>query len=114
MAGTSNTSLVLTPQGRLRLQPEGDGFAIAPDLADRLTQAFARGSGDGLLQLGAGEVGTALPAVLAYWREFAAGYVTAVCALPDAGERGADLRIPSPSEAECAPMALAAPPMTGA
>lgn len=41
--------------------------------------AFARGAGHGLLQLGASEVGTTLPAVFSYWREFAARYVTALC-----------------------------------
>ena len=54
--------------------------------AGRLEQAFVRGSGHGLLYLGADEVGTALPPVLSYWREFGARYVTALCALPGLGE----------------------------
>ncbi len=37
--------------------------------------SFARGAGHGLLQLGAGEAGTALPPVFGYWREFGARFV---------------------------------------
>ena len=48
----------------------------------RLEKAFARGSGHGLLQLGAGEVEAILPPVFAYWRELGARYVTALCAVP--------------------------------
>jgi hypothetical protein len=48
-----------------------------PALAQRLRNAFDRGTGHGLLQLGADEVGTALPPVFSYWREFSASYVTA-------------------------------------
>ena len=76
---------ILTPHGRLLLAPVDDAPALAPDLSRRLQQAFARGHGHGLLQLGAGEVGTALSPVLGYWREFGARYVTAVCTLPDVG-----------------------------
>ena len=108
------TTLALTPHGRLLLLHAEDGFALDAALADRLEAAFERGAGPGLLQLGAGEVGTALPAVLAYWRELAARYVTSVCALPDVGQGGADLRVPAPAAADLASLALAAPPMPGA
>lgn len=54
----------------------------------RLDQAFAQGSGHGLLRLGAGEVGEALPPVFAWWREFAARYVASVC-LQSSGADGA-------------------------
>ncbi len=63
---------ILTPHGRLLLARVDDAPALAPDLSRTLQQAFARGHGHGLLQLGAGEVGTALPPVLCYWREFGA------------------------------------------
>ena len=115
--GPAATALAprLSRNGRLLLAPTEDAPALAPDLASRLEAAFARGSGHGLLQLGAGEVGTALPPVLAYWREFAARYVTAVCTLPDvgdarrAGARPGRLRTKSSSRSPSA-----APPMTGA
>ena len=105
---------ILTPHGRLLLAPVDDAPALAPDLSRRLQQAFARGHGHGLLQLGAGEVGTALSPVLGYWREFGARYVTAVCTLPDVGDRGAPAHIPGLPHEEIESLALAAPPMTGA
>ena len=66
---TSRLVPLLTPHGRLRLVPADDAPALAPELRRRLDEAFDRGAGHGLLQLGAGEVGTVLPAVLGYWRE---------------------------------------------
>ena len=54
----------LSPHGRLSLQEadEAAGLtsALAPELASRLTRAFARGSGHGLLTLGVDEIGTCL------------------------------------------------------
>jgi non-specific serine/threonine protein kinase len=105
---------VLTPHGHLALIEDRDAPALEPELAQRLQNAFARGSGHGLLQLGANEAGVALPAVFSYWREFGAHYVTALCTLPEDGAEATKTRIPSPPEAELAWMALAAPPMTGA
>jgi hypothetical protein len=52
---------VLTPHGHLILSEDRDASALEPELARRLQNAFARGSGHGLLQLGASEVGVALP-----------------------------------------------------
>jgi non-specific serine/threonine protein kinase len=107
-------SPVLTPRGRLILSEADEGPVLDPELAGRLRSAFARGPGHGLLQLGADEVGTVLPPVLSYWRELGARYVTALCALPDAEERGAKVRLPAPPKEEIEPLAAAAPPMTGA
>src|SRR6058998_1024507 len=78
---------LLTPHGRLTLEPAEDALPLAEDVAGRLSAAFARGHGHGLLQLGAGEVKTALAPAIAYWREFASRFVVAVCALPDAEDR---------------------------
>lgn len=77
-------SLALTPRGHLRLVGDDDSPPLARELADRIGVSFDRGAGYGLLELGAREVGTALPPVLAYWRKFAARYVTALCATPEA------------------------------
>src|SRR6266568_1146394 len=105
---------VLTPHGRLLLAPAEDAPALPPDLSRRLQDSFARGAGHGLLQLGAGEVGTALPPLLGYWRELGARYVSAVCTLPDLEERGPTARVPAPPREELEALASAAPPMTGA
>jgi len=104
----------LTPHGHIALIDDREAPALGPELAQRLQNAFARGPGHGLLQLGANEAGVALPAVLSYWREFGARYVTALCTLPEDGAGATRTRIPPPTEAELAWMALAAPPMTRA
>ncbi len=100
-------SLGLTPHGRLVLIPDAEEPALDGELEERLRQALARGSGHGLLLLGADEAGTALPPVASYWREFGARYVTALCTRQN-GEGGTA----APGE-ELERMALAAPPMTG-
>jgi superfamily II DNA or RNA helicase len=105
---------VLTPHGRFILSEDRDASALEPELARRLQNAFARGSGHGLLQLGASEVGVALPPVFSYWREFGARYVTALCTRPDGETPSTTTHNPSPPDAELAWLALAAPPMTGA
>jgi len=112
---------VLTPHGHLSLAEEDDALALDAEVAQRLQAAFARGAGHGLLQLGTSEVGTALPAVFSYWREFAARYVTAVCTHPslpaDASDRPhaktAEAVAP-PSDEDLQWLAMAAPLMTGA
>jgi hypothetical protein len=105
---------VLTPHGHLILSEDRDASALEPELARRLHNAFARGSGHGLLQLGASEVGVALPPVLSYWREFGARYVTALCTRPHGETSSTRTHNPSPPDGELAGLALAAPPMTGA
>jgi hypothetical protein len=47
----------LTPHGRLLLAPVDDAPGLPPDLARTIEESFARGSGHGILQLGAGEAG---------------------------------------------------------
>jgi SNF2 domain-containing protein/SNF2 helicase protein/helicase-like protein len=103
----------LTPHGHLSLIEEEGAPLLDFDLARRLQQAFARGAGHGLLQLGAGEAGNALPPAFSYWREFGARYVTAVCTQPDTETSHENLHVPPPSEAELQELALSAPPMTG-
>ena len=101
-------TLGLTPHGHLVLTHDADAPHLDSALVDRLLQAFERGSGHGLLLLGADEVGTALPPVYAYWREFGARYVTALCTQQGSGA------IATPPNEELERLALAAPPMTGA
>ena len=63
-------SLSLTPHGRLAPARDAEAPSLESGLQDRLLPAFERGSGHGLLLLGADEAGTALPPVYSYWREF--------------------------------------------
>ena len=105
---------VLTPHGLLTLSQTDEPLALDVARGSRLEKAFARGPGHGLLVLGADEVGTALPPVLSYWRELAAGYVTALCALPGLGEGASKPPVPVPADGELDKMAAAVPPMIGA
>ena len=88
-------------------------LALDPGKRSRLERAFVQGSGHGLLVLGAEEVGTPLPPVLSYWRNFAARYVTALCARPGIVER-TKLPVPILAHGELDMLAAAVPPMTGA
>ena len=105
---------VLTPRGLLILRQTEETLALESEPNSRLDKAFLRGPGHGLLCLGANEVGTALPPVLSYWREFGSRYVTALCALPDIGERLTKPPIPVPANGELDNIAATVPPMTGA
>jgi superfamily II DNA or RNA helicase len=112
---TSNAlAPLLTPHGRLLLTASDEAPVLPAEVARRLREAFARGSGEGLLQLGASEVGTHLPPVLAYWRELGSLYVHAVCTQADTLEPEAAWRMPEAPERELKDLAAAAPPMTGA
>ena len=113
----ASLSLSLTPHGRLVLTHDADAPSLDSGLRGRLREAFARGSGHGLLLLGADEAGTALPPVLSYWREFGARYVTALCTHPGSDASDAprnSARVAAPPDEELERMALAAPPMIGA
>jgi len=107
-------ALLVTPQGRLVLAQEVHAPCLDATLARRLQAAFARGSGHGLLQLGAEEAGTAIPPLFSYWREFGARYVTALCTQPDLEARQGRVRVPQPLDEELDRMASAVPPMSGA
>jgi len=105
---------VLTPHGRLTVERDEDAPALDGELAQRMEGAFTRGSGHGLLALGADEIGVALPPALSFWREFAAPYVTGVCTRPiEAADRDR-AHPPTPPKSELDQFVLAAPPMTGA
>ena len=103
----------LTPHGRLTLARSPDAIELEPGIAQRLEDAFARGSGHGLLRLGGGEVGCILPPVFSYWRDFGIRYVTALCTQPDVAEIGAVVNVPIPADEQLHALARAAPPMTG-
>ena len=102
-------SLRLTPHGHLVLEQSADAPELDERIASRLTDAFARGSGHGLLRLGAGEVGQALPPLFVWWRGFAARYVGALC-LQSSGS-GVFRTSRRPAEADLASLVLTAPMM---
>jgi len=111
--------LRLTPHGRLLPDMSEDAPILDSRVAERLADAFGRGSGHGLLQLGAGEVGRALPPAFAWWRDFAGRYVEALCLRAPESEGGdgspsALPDLPPPTAGELAGLVLTAPMMPGA
>ena len=98
----------LTPQGHLLLAADSDAPSFPATRREPLTDAFALGSGHGLLQLGATEVGTSLPPAWAWWRDFAARYVTSLCATPEGNT------VTTPDDQALDALIAGAPPMTGA
>ena len=104
-------SLALTPRGRLLFTATEGTFQPPEGLSRRLESAFGRGSGHGLLELGAAQVGIALPPDFSYWRDFAARLVAAICTHPDLDARHAPIAAPVLTDLEA--LAAAAPPMTG-
>ena len=104
-------SLALTPRGHLLFTAADGTFQPPVAWLRRLESAFGRGSGHGLLELGAAEVGTALPADFSYWRDFAARLVTTICTHPNIDAHHAPLPAPAFDELEI--LAAAAPTMTG-
>ncbi len=103
---------VLTPHGVLRLEALDAEFPLDQAVADRLEASFAREGGHGLLQLGMGEAGSALPPTLGFWRHFAMRFVAALCAREEAGA-GQAPEIPAPALHELADLIDEAPPMQG-
>ncbi|MEO5863066.1 MAG: hypothetical protein ABIQ03_11485 [Burkholderiales bacterium] len=99
---------LLSPRGHLLLVPDSGAPSVPAAIQQRLTDAFALGSGHGLLHLGAAEVGSILLPAWAWRRDFAARYVTALCATPEGGA------IATPDDQALNALIADAPPMTGA
>jgi len=91
-----------------------DAPALEAAVGARIEKAFLRGTGHGLLHLGANEAGTGLSPVLAFWREFAARYVSLLCALPDLGEARSKPAVSCLPDAELETFVASVPPMLGA
>jgi non-specific serine/threonine protein kinase len=98
---------LLTPHGHLRLAADHEAPPLPAASGKRLGNAFARGSGHGLLHLGAGEVGIVMPPVWAWWRDFAARYVTALCGTSEGSF------VAPPNHQTLDALIADAPPMTG-
>ena len=105
-------SLTLTPRGHLLFTVTDAAVQPSAALSRTLEGAFARGSGHGLLELGAAEVGTTLPPDFSYWRDFAARFVTTICTHSALDAKATP--IPAPAAGELEALAAVAPPMTGA
>ena len=112
-ASTLPSSLALTPHGRLACVAVEGAAPLPPQLAQQLAQDAVLGAGPLLLGLGAEHVGVALPPVLAWWRDLAVRYLTALCTLPEVAEHLPG-RVPPPDAGELQALVWSAPPMDGA
>jgi non-specific serine/threonine protein kinase len=101
---------LLTPSGHLRLVVDSNAQQLPAAMGNRLNAAFTRGHGHGLLYLGACAVASALPPALAWWRDYAARYVTVLCATSD----GSQIAIARPDAVTIDAIIDDVPPMTGA
>ena len=111
--------LALTPSGRITLRRTADSQGSPPASLPgaetdrqlgRLAKAFGSSQGEGLFLLATERFEGPLPPTFSYWRDFAVGYLTALCHAPDIA--GLELEaIPSPTPAELATLILCVPPM---
>src|SRR5271165_7079691 len=114
--------LALTPSGRITFRqateaqdgPTAGSRAVDSDgQLTSVAKAFAASQGEGLFLLATERFEPPLPPAVSYWRDFAAGYLTALCHTPEIA--GLDLEaIPPPTSAELATLILSVPPMQGA
>jgi len=109
-AENQSLTLQLSPRGHLLVLAQADAPLVAEKTSTELAQAFGRGAGHGLLHLGIAGVGQVLPPVWGWWRDFAASYVTVLCALPEATAFTA----PVPASEQLEARVADAPPMQGA
>src|SRR5437868_865953 len=111
----SRLGLRLTPHGRLSVDDQDNGPDIDAAASIRLIDSFARGTGYGLIWLGAAEVGQAFPPLFVWWRDFAAVYVGSLCLQASGMEGPRKLpSVPAPTPAELSSLVLTAPIMAGA
>ncbi len=99
-------SCYMSPSGRIHVG------SAAPELR-AVVEAFARSSAEGVLHLGAAELGTSLGPRLGFWRELGSRFVSAVCGAIDPTDP-ARVVVPEPDLDELGAMAAAVPPMRGA
>lgn len=117
-----SSELIVTPSGRLvavDLAAEPSGFSedaahtATASQVDRALKSFASGQAQGLLALAAGRFEAPPAPPVAYWRDFAARYLTEFCHAPSGA--GAEVAaIPPPAPPELANLVLSVPPMRGA
>jgi len=106
-------SLAVSSSGRPRLVATASiEDALVGERATAVHDAFERGSGAGVLHLGAVEVGTKLPPAFAYFRELGHELIARVCAHPEL-ETLRERVLGEPPLDRIEQMASAAPPILG-
>ncbi len=114
VASGRTLALAISPGGRFYVESTpSPADQPAAAVAARIVQAFDRGGAHGLLQLGAAELGSALPASLAFGRELGHLFMARLSALPALADDWASAELPPPDD-DLEHLADTAPPMTGA
>ena len=105
------TTLVSSPQGQLRTSDDAEGAPLDEAVAARIIEAFARGTGEGILQLATTELSSTLPPALSWARDLGCLLVGRACASSDV------LAGPSPIAVEGSELeafVASTPPIVGA
>jgi len=114
--------LAFTPSGHItavgapdeeRSFSEGPLDAAPDGRINKLVKAFASSQAEGLFALATERLEAPLAPSLAYWRDFAARYLTELCHTPEITDVALD-EIPPPPSSELATLLLSVPPMQGA
>ena len=111
--------LVFTPSGRLNAvesageRPESVSDATSDGRMQHVVKAFASSQAEGLFALATQRSESPFAPSLAYWRDFAARYLTELCHTPDSADAQLGA-IPPPAASEWAGMLSGVPPMQGA
>jgi hypothetical protein len=93
--------------------PSGTRFEPTDGRIKRVVKAFAAGPMEGLFAQGTERFDAPLAPSLAYWRDYAGRFLTALCHTPESVD--APLKnIPPPEDAELQNLLLSVPPMQGA
>ena len=103
----------LTPSGRIEVRRglAEAGPPLPPAVAQRILEAFRAGRGQGVLQLGAGELGRDLHPTLSYWRAIGQALIARVCGAFDPTDP--DSVVPELASEEIETFLQSAPPMRG-
>jgi len=107
---------ILSPAGRLSVDASAEADpTLPPRVAARLTEAFGSASAEGLELLATEFLQIPLPADLAFWREIARRYFTALCHCPgpDSSPDASILLVARPGGEEFAGLVGGAPPLQG-
>lgn len=110
--------LAFTPAGRIVWNPGASEPSEEPSAPpdrrwQRVADALAACPAEGLFLLATERFDPPLAPSVAYWRDFAGKYLTALCQTPEAAEAELEPLTP-PESSELAELALSAPPMQGA
>src|SRR5262245_29443394 len=111
--GEDGSLVTIFPSGALLVDLTGAPTGLSAAARLRVSAAFERGIGHGLLDLGATEVDTALGPELAFLRDVGRAFVTRLRAAPDLEERRQGVEVDCAAD-ELARLAAAVPPMPGA